>query len=132
MNIQTITATFTNSATGVSLDKYTTPKKGYALAMTNSRTKSPGNSSQLCSIFSNDKPQGLLYKNYSSTNLNNLLGSDFKFKSPSKLIEAKIDMSPWRTEDNYRISFNKIFQCSPLRASSYKLTRESMEAQQQV
>jgi hypothetical protein len=131
MNRPIITATTTNSSTGVALDKYTTPKKGFVQAMTNSKTKSSGRSTKLCSIFSNDKHQGLLFKNYSSTNLNNLLGSDFKFKSPSKLIEAKISMSPWKTEENYRFSFNKIFDSSPRRASNYKLTRADIDAQQQ-
>jgi hypothetical protein len=132
MNRQTITATTTNSSTGVALDKYTTPKKAFVQAMTNSRTKSSGSRSKLCSLFSNDKQQGYLFKNYSSTNLNNLLGSDFKFKSPSKLIEAKISMSPWKAEESYRISFSRIFESSPMRASNYKLTRAEMEAQQQV
>lgn len=132
MNKPTITASNTNSSTGVILDKYTTPKKGFVQAMTNSRTKSSGRSTKLCSLFSNDKPQGFLFKNYSSTNLNNLLGSDFKFKSPSKLIEAKISMSPWKAEESYRISFSKIFESSPMRASNYKLTRAEMEAQHQL
>lgn len=133
MNRPTITATTTNSSTGVALDKFSTPKKAFAQAMTNSKTKmSSGRSSKLCSLFSNDKPQGFLFKNYSSTNLNNLLGSDFKFKSPSKLIEAKISMSPWKAEESYRISFSKIFESSPMRASNYKLTRAEMEAQHQV
>lgn len=132
MNRPTITATTTNSSTGIALDKYTTPKKAFAQAMTNSRTKSSGSRTKLCSLFSNDKPSGFLFKNYSSSNLNNLLGSDFKFKSPSKLIEAKISMSPWKAEENYRISFSKIFESSPMRASNYKLTRAEMEAQHQV
>jgi hypothetical protein len=132
MNRPTITATTTNSSTGVALDKYTTPKKAVIQAMTNSRTKSSGSRSKLCSLFSNDKTTGFLFKNYSSTNLNNLLGSDFKFKSPSKLIEAKISMSPWKAEENYRISFSRIFESSPMRASNYKLTRAEMEAQQQA
>lgn len=101
--------------------------------MNSSTAKSSADySSKLCSIFSNDKPQGFLFKNYSSSNLNNLLGSDFKFKSPSKLMEAKIDLSPWKCEENYRVSFSKMFESSPLRASNYKLTREEMEASQRV
>lgn len=101
-------------------DKYTTPKKDIVQAMTNSKTMSSGNSHKFCRLFSNDKPQGFLFKNYSSCNLSNLLGSDFKFKSPSKLIETRMDMSPWKTEDNYKISFSKIFDSSPMNASNYK------------
>lgn len=98
--------------------------------MTNSKTMSSGNSQKFCRLFSNDKPQNFLFKNYSSSNLNNLLGSDFKFKSPSKLIEARIDMSPWKTNENYKISFSKIFESSPMRASNYKLSIGEMESQQ--
>lgn len=98
--------------------------------MTNSKTMSSGNSQKFCRLFSNDKPQGLLFRNYSSSNINNFLGSDFKFKSPSKLIEARIDMSPWKTDENYRISFCKIFESSPMRASNYKLSIGEMESQQ--
>lgn len=110
-------------------DKFTTPKKGFVQTMTNSKTKSSGNSHKFCSLFSNDKPQGFLFKNYSSSNLNNLLGSDFKFKSPSKLIEARIDISPWKSDENYRISFNRIFESSPMRASNYKMSIGEMESQ---
>jgi hypothetical protein len=56
MNRPIITASNTNSSTGVALDKYTTPKKAFVQAMTNSRTKSSGRSTKLCSLFSNDKP----------------------------------------------------------------------------
>jgi hypothetical protein len=110
-------------------DKFTTPKKDFVQAMTNSKTMSSGNSHKFCRLFSNDKPQGFLFRNYSSSNLNNLLGSDFKFKSPSKLIEARIDMSPWKSDDNYRISFSKIFESSPMRASNYKNYIGEMESQ---
>jgi len=123
MSRHIITAKTTESITGVALDKFTTPKKTLAQTMTNSRTKSSGRSSKLCSLFSNDKHSNFMFKNYSSTNLNNLLGSDFKFKSPSKLIEAKISMSPWKNQENFKFSFRKIFESSPMRASNFKLTK---------
>ena len=39
-------------------------------------------------------------------------------------------MSPWKTDENYRISFSKIFESSPMRASNYKLSIGEMESQQ--
>lgn len=39
-------------------------------------------------------------------------------------------MSPWKNEDNYRISFSQIFESSPMRASNYKLSIGEMESQQ--
>lgn len=132
MNLQQTSQTsILHNQVHTNFDKFTTPKKELVQAMTNSKTLSSGNSHKFCRLFSNDKPQSFLFKNYSSSNLNNLLGSDFKFKSPSKLIEARIDMSPWKTNENYKISFSKIFESSPMRASNYKLSIGEMESQQQ-
>lgn len=59
---------------------------------------------------------------YSSENLNMLLGSDMKFKSPSKLVEIKISESPWISNQKRNNFLSQFFENSPeSRQSGYKI-----------
>lgn len=59
---------------------------------------------------------------YSSENLNMLLGSDMKFKSPSKLVDIKISESPWISNQKRNNFLSQFFENSPeSRQSGYKI-----------
>lgn len=77
--------------------------------------------------FSKEEEKGknssvFLTTDYSSQNLNFLLGSDMKFKSPSKLMEIKISESPWVSNQKRNNFLSQFFENSPLRKNSgYKI-----------
>ena len=60
-------------------------------------------------------------KQYSSFNLNSLLESDLKFKSPSKLMSIKISESPWISSQKRNVFLGSFFDKSPLANSNYKI-----------
>ncbi len=57
---------------------------------------------------------------YTSMNLNYLLGSELKFKSPSKLIEVRVSESPWANNTLKYKTGQQIYSFSPLFASEQK------------
>lgn len=75
-------------------------------------------------LFSIEKERGNIFKSseYSSENLNFLLGSDMKFKSPSKLVEIKISESPWISNQKRHSFLSQFFDSSPQsKSSGYKI-----------
>jgi len=69
--------------------------------------------------FSYEKME-LSSSKYTSMNLNYLLGSELKFKSPSKLIELRISESPWANNSIRQKAGNPVYNFSPLFASHDK------------
>lgn len=88
---------------------YTTPKKQEA----NTTVKNSADFLGSGDIFRS--------KNYSSMNLNSILESDFKFKSPNKLLSIKISESPWISNQKRNKYMNAFFEASPRKCSNYKL-----------
>lgn len=89
---------------------YTTPKKQQEGQTSNTTTYD--------FLGSNDLFKA---KNYSSLNINSILESDFKFKSPNKLLNIKISESPWISNQKRNSYINSFFESSPRRYSNYKL-----------
>lgn len=89
---------------------FTTPKKSGYLVKTNSASSNFTGSNDLFKST-----------NYQPFNFNSLIESDFKFKSPNKLLNIKISESPWISNQKRNKFLNPFFEPSPKRYSNFKI-----------
>jgi len=113
------------------LNSQTTLKTTAECQINSSTQKSKNSGIKFPNLFSTPETSKCSYPNLSNpleynptstNNLNFLLGSDLKFKSPNKLMSLKICDSPWISNEKRNNFLSQFFENSPsMKNSNYKV-----------